>query len=299
MSREWGENKPGIVACGPLGCGPVKSAEALPTSTPKEACCRIRRCRLRLDDSNVEVGTETADFNVFFAAEAETPTPMVAQHSPQKASQRSPSLTENRSLRLLSCLRTQASQTTPPKPTEHELKLGKNTVEQNWTETCRTPPGRTPASPSWLCVISFYRPPRGALRRLPPLASAYRRCLPPVAVAASCRWSSRQVAAASLRLGLADGAGSEGYTAGVVRRPDPPSAAAARAVLSADYVKKKMNSEVGIRDADFTYIKNIFLFEVGIRDADFGTVEVGIPCADFRIKEWFGSRHPGCRLWNS
>ena len=42
-----------------------------------------------------------------------------------------------------------------------------------------------------------------------------------------------------------------------------------------------MNSEVGIRDADFTYIKNIFPFEVGIRDADFGTVEVGIPYADF------------------
>ena len=60
--------------------------------------------------------------------------------------------------------------------------------------------------------------------------------------------------------------------------------AAARAVLSAAYVKKKMNSEVGIRDADFTYIKNIFPFEVGIRDADFGTAKVGIPCADFENK---------------
>ena len=48
-----------------------------------------------------------------------------------------------------------------------------------------------------------------------------------------------------------------------------------------------MNSEVGIRDADFTYIKNIFLFEVGIRDADFGTAKVGIPCADFEIKICF------------
>ena len=45
-----------------------------------------------------------------------------------------------------------------------------------------------------------------------------------------------------------------------------------------------MNSEVGIRDADFTYIKNHFLFEVGIRNADFGTAKVGIPCADFGIK---------------
>ena len=79
----------------------------------------------------------------------------------------------------------------------------------------------------------------------------------------------------------------------------PPSAAAARAVLSADYVKKKMNSEVGIRDADFTYIKNCFLFEVGIRNADFGTAKVGIPCADFEIKILFGSRHTRCRLWNS
>ena len=60
--------------------------------------------------------------------------------------------------------------------------------------------------------------------------------------------------------------------------------AAACAVLSAAYVKKKMNSEVGIRDADFTYIKNRFLFEVGIRNADFGTAKVGIPCADFEIK---------------
>ena len=68
-----------------------------------------------------------------------------------------------------------------------------------------------------------------------------------------------------------------------MRRLDPPSSS--RSISSAVYVKKKkMNSEVGIRDADFTYIKNIFLFEVGIRDADFGTAKVGIPCADFKIK---------------
>ena len=42
-----------------------------------------------------------------------------------------------------------------------------------------------------------------------------------------------------------------------------------------------MNSEVGIRDADFTYIKKNFLSEVGRRNADFGTVKVGIPYADF------------------
>ena len=48
-------------------------------------------------------------------------------------------------------------------------------------------------------------------------------------------------------------------------------------------VKRKMNSEVGIRDADFTLYKKRFLFEVGIRDADFGPVEVGIPYADFTV----------------
>ena len=57
--------------------------------------------------------------------------------------------------------------------------------------------------------------------------------------------------------------------------------AAATAVLSAACVREKMNSEVGIRDADFTYIKKLFLSEVGTRNADFGTVKVGIPYADF------------------
>ena len=72
-----------------------------------------------------------------------------------------------------------------------------------------------------------------------------------------------------------------------------PSAARKRrrpphhSVLAAGNVKRKMNSEVGIRDADFTYIKSIFPFEVGIRDADFGTAKVGIPCADFGIKICF------------
>ena len=54
-------------------------------------------------------------------------------------------------------------------------------------------------------------------------AAAYRLLLLLPATAAAAGWPSRQVAAAALRLGLADGAGSEGYIAGVVRRPDPPS----------------------------------------------------------------------------
>ena len=127
------------------------------------------------------------------------------------------------------------------------------------------------------------------LRRLPlPTAAAYRRCLPPLSsatVAASCRWSSRQVAAAALRLGLADGAGPEGYAAGAVRRQEAPPGSAVEPrrspFFSAACVREKMNSEVGIRDADFTYIKKLFLFEVGIRNADFRTVEVGNPDADF------------------
>ena len=38
------------------------------------------------------------------------------------------------------------------------------------------------------------------------------------------------------------------------------AAAAAVAVFSAACVREKMNSEVGIRDADFTYIKKAFSF---------------------------------------
>ena len=57
--------------------------------------------------------------------------------------------------------------------------------------------------------------------------------------------------------------------------------AAPFAVFSTACVREKMNSEVGIRDADFTYIKKLFLSEVGTRNADFGTVKVGIPYADF------------------
>ena len=110
--------EPGV---GLLGCGLVKSAEALPTSTPKECSrCRNRRCRLRLDDSNVEVGTETADFNVFFAAEAETRRCVMARRLPpsqiQQSSQRSP-LTR---IQGIPQLRTTASQTLPKTtPTGH------------------------------------------------------------------------------------------------------------------------------------------------------------------------------------
>ena len=73
MREKWGENRPGIVHVGLWACEGVKSAEALPTSIPKNNPLPNSTCRLRLDDLNVEVGTETADFNVFFtAAETET-----------------------------------------------------------------------------------------------------------------------------------------------------------------------------------------------------------------------------------
>ena len=88
--------------------------------------------------------------------------------------------------------------------------------------------------------------------------------------------------------------------------------AAPFAVFSAACVREKMNSEVGIRDADFTYIykksfpllksaygmptleqrksasevptsNNEFSLEVGIRDADFRTVKVGIRNVGFLL----------------
>ena len=51
-------------------------------------------------------------------------------------------------------------------------------------------------------------------------------------------------------------------------------------LLPAAFVKETMNSEVGTRDADFTYIKKAVYFEVGTRNANFGTAKVGIRSAD-------------------
>ena len=121
-------------------------------------------------------------------------------------------------------------------------------------------------------------------RLLPPTATAYRRyrrCLqlPRRRVAGR---PSRQIASASRRLGVAYGEGSEGPR----RSLRPPPGAAGELLrrlpsVPADFIGEKKNSEVGIWDADFTYIKKPLFSEVGIRDADFGTVEVGIPYADF------------------
>ena len=73
MREIRGENRPGIVLMGRWACEGVKSAEALPTSIPKNNPLPNSTCRLRLDDLNVEVGPETADCNVFFVVEAEAP----------------------------------------------------------------------------------------------------------------------------------------------------------------------------------------------------------------------------------
>ena len=56
--------EPGIGIVGSWACGPVKSAEALPTSHIKSESLPKPRCRSRLAGTSVEVGTETADFNV-------------------------------------------------------------------------------------------------------------------------------------------------------------------------------------------------------------------------------------------
>ena len=115
MSRNRGENRAWKWLVGLRGCGPVKSAAPLPTShTKKNAAENARRncrCRLRLADSNFEVDTETADFNVFFVvAEAETRRCEDGLTFTSQDSQRSPSLIKHWSLKLLSALRTKASQ---------------------------------------------------------------------------------------------------------------------------------------------------------------------------------------------
>ena len=61
-------------------------------------------------------------------------------------------------------------------------------------------------------------------------------------------------------------------------------------LLPAAFVKETMNSEVGTRDADFTYIKKAVYFEVGTRNADFETMKVGIRSADFKMSLVFVSR---------
>ena len=76
-------------------CEGVKSAEALPTSTPKEIPPKpAAEFELAPAASDVEVGTENADFNVFFvAAETETRRCEDGLNLASLDSQRSPSLT--------------------------------------------------------------------------------------------------------------------------------------------------------------------------------------------------------------